>query len=200
MARLGYRVTCLDFSESFIARAGEKAMGEGVEDFTTVVGDAHRVDEVLAGQTFDAAYMTWTTLLGYRDREKDLQLLGRIGRIVRSDGLLIIANTVSRELVQRRANCPKPYMSEIGDFIVVENPVFDPIRSILRNKWVFYKKSGRDLLYVDEFSFTLRIYTLTELIEMAESVGWSFEAVYHSLETLEPPHPEGSPINVVFRK
>lgn len=144
--------------------------------------------------------MTWTTLLGYGDREKDLELLRRIRRIVRSDGLLIIANTTSRELVQRRGSCPKPYMSEIGDFIVVENPEFDPIRSIVRNKWVFYKKMGRDLNYVDEFSFKLRIYTLTELVEMAENAGWRLEAAYHSLETLEPPHPEGSPINAVFRK
>ncbi len=200
LAKLGYKVTCLDFSEPFIARAREKAGEEGVEDFITIVGDAYRVDEVLAGQTFDAAYMTWTSILGYRGRRHDLELFRRVRNIVRPGGILVIANTTSREMLQHRSSCPKPIVREFPEFITVRYPVFDPIRSVHTSNWVFYRKSGKDLLYMDEFTYTLRIYTLTELVEMAESVGWSLEAAYHSLETLEPPHPEGSPINVVFRK
>jgi len=200
LARLGYRVTCLDFSRPFIDRARERARLEGVEGLATVVGDAFRVDDALAGQVFDAAYMTWSTLLGYRTRRDDLELLRRTARIVRPGGLLVIANTVSRDLVLQRSRCPKPYVSEFGDIIVAEYPEFDPIRSTLKNRWVFYRRSGRNLLYIDEFSFTLRVYTLTELVEMAESVGWRLEGAYHSLETLEPPRPEGSPINAVFKR
>ena len=143
LAQLGYRVTCLDVSKPFIEKAREKARQEAVEQFAAVTGDAYKVDEVLAGQSFGAAYMVWSTLLGYGDRESDSDLLRRVRRVVRPGGLLIIANTVSRDLVLRTSNCPRPYLSELKDFIVVEYPEFAPIRSILRNRWVFYRKLGK---------------------------------------------------------
>ncbi|BAA79191.1 hypothetical protein APE_0274 [Aeropyrum pernix K1] len=111
----------------------------------------------------------------------------------------MIANTTSREILQHRSRCPKPFVREFPEFVTLRYPVFDPIRSIHTSRWVFYKKLGKDLFYMDEFTYTLRTYTLTELVEMAENVGWRLEAAYHNLGTLEPPHPEGSPINTVFR-
>ncbi|BEP17921.1 hypothetical protein PYJP_12730 [Pyrofollis japonicus] len=58
LAQLGYKVTCLDLSEPFIARAKERAQQEDVKNLALVVGDAYRVDGVLAGHSFDAAYIT----------------------------------------------------------------------------------------------------------------------------------------------
>jgi SAM-dependent methyltransferase len=119
LARLGYRVTCLDFSEPFIARARGKARQEGVEGVAFVVGDAYRVDEALAGHSFDAAYMTWTTLLGYGSREDDLELLRRTREVVKPGGLLVVANTASRDVVQRFASCRSPEGGWLGYFRVV---------------------------------------------------------------------------------
>jgi hypothetical protein len=129
-----------------------------------------------------------------------MELLRRTRNIVRPGGLLLVVNTVTRELVQSCARCPRPFMNAAGDVVVLENPRFDPIRSSLHNKWTFYRRRGKDLLCMDEISFTLRIYTLTELAETAEATGWRLEAAYHNPETLEPPRPEGSPINAVFRR
>ncbi|MGC8983413.1 MAG: class I SAM-dependent methyltransferase [Desulfurococcaceae archaeon] len=202
LARLGYGVVCLDISEPYIAKARERASREGVGGFEAVVGDAYRVDEVLAGRAFDAVYMVWSTLLGYGSREDDLVLFERAARVTRPGGLLVVANTVSRDLVVQRelCKCPRPVLSEYGDLVVIEHSEFDSAKSLIKSKWVFYRRHGKNLVYVDEIRFTLRAYTLTELVELAEGAGWKFEAAYHSLETLEPPRPEGSPINAVFRK
>ena len=200
LAEMGYNVTCLDISPPFIEDAKERARRAGVlgrMDF--LVGDATRLEEFVEG-SFDFIYMIWTTLLGYYDEETDLELLRGIRRVVKEGGALAILNTISRDSVGRRAGeCGYPtVVQDLGDWVVMESPSFDPVRSRLFNRWSYYRKEGRDLLFEDEFSFDLRVYSLNELVETASRAGWRLIAAYHDLKDFSEFVPGKSPLNVLF--
>ncbi|MEB2837342.1 MAG: class I SAM-dependent methyltransferase [Desulfurococcales archaeon] len=205
LAARGYRVACLDISRVFLEEASRRAAEAGLKDRVEVVeGDAWRVDELFPADRFDAVYMIWTTLIGYHlDKARDLELLERTKRVTRPGGVLAILKTASRDQVVARRSCQGgdvPIVSEWEDLVVVEHPEFDGIRSLLRNRWEYYRRSGRNLEFLGEHEFTLRIYTITELVELAEEAGWTLEAAYHRLDTLEPYKPGRSGINIVLRK
>lgn len=205
LAVLGFRVTCLDVSRVFLEEAARLAEDMGVSGSVEVVeGDAWRVDELLPANEFDAAYMIWTTLIGYYpDKERDLVLLQKVYRVVRPGGILAVLNTVSRDLVVARRLCAErdmPVVSEWDDLVVIEHPEFDGVRSLLKNRWEYYRRVDGDLKFLGEHEFTLRIYSVNELVELAEEAGWTFEAAYHRLDTLEPYIPGRSGINIVFRR
>ena len=204
LAKLGYHVTCLDVSPVFIEDAARRAKEEGVEDrLETMVGDARRLLDYVGEDEYNAVYMVWTSVLGYYSRDTDLEVLRAARKAVKESGLLVIANTANRDrAVAYRAltgGTDTPYVSEAGRYILIEYPRFDPVSSTVTSRWKFYTRSGRDLIYIDEAEFTIRLYTLTELVEMAREAGWKLEAAYHDLETFRSYIPGLSPFNVVFR-
>ena len=63
---------------------------------------------------------------------------------------------------------------------------FDPARSVLTVTRRYYRKSDRNLLFLDEITFKIRAYTLHELVGMAEESGWQYIKAYKDIDTLEP--------------
>lgn len=95
---------------------------------------------------------------------------------------------------------PARYFEEIDDEVVcVRTTLFDPAKSVLTLTWIFYRRAGRDLVYIDEVTTKMRIYTLHELVRLAEQAGWVYVAAYRDLKTLEPYTPLFSGLNVVFK-
>ncbi len=200
LAEMGYCITCLDLSPTFIEDGRRRAQSAGVlKRMNFLVGDATKLEEFVEG-SFDFVYMIWTTLLGYYDEKTDLELLKGVRRIVREGGALAILNTVSKDLVERRAGeCGHPTVAnDLGEFLVMESPRFDPVRSRLFNRWSFYRKEGKDLLFEGEFSFDFRVYSLNELVEMASKAGWKLVVAYHDLKDFREFIPSKSPLNVLF--
>ena len=206
LAKLGYRVVGVDISPVLIKDAVEKARLHGVEDNVVFrVGDARRIDEELGEVSFDAVLLYWTTILGYYvDESIDVDILKRIRRITRSNGHLLVLNTVSYDLTVLRAGLlggvRASYFNELDEELVyIDTVTFDPVKSLLTSTWTFYKRVGRDLVYLDEISFKLRVYTFHELVKIAENNGWEFISAYRDVTTLTPYKPLLSGLNVVFK-
>ncbi|MCE4600114.1 MAG: methyltransferase domain-containing protein [Desulfurococcales archaeon] len=201
LAREGYRVTCLDISPKYVEEALEYARTMGVEDRVDgIVGDAWRVDELVKG-SYDAALIVWTTLLGYRESpEADVELLSRIRRITSPEGKLFILRQTDRDLiVARNAHCGTDVIAgDLGDLLVMERPRFDPVTSILENTWAYYRKRGDELEFLGKSSFRMRIYSISELVDMASRAGWRLEALYGNLNR-DPFIPGRTSVNAVFK-
>jgi SAM-dependent methyltransferase len=205
LAKLGYRVVGVDVSPVFIRDAFEKAKMHGVEDKVNFrTGDARRIDEEFNGNVkFDATIMYWTTIIGYYDESVDADILRRIRRVTRDNGYLLILNTVNFDSTILRAGLLGTgisYFNEVDDeLICVEKPIFDPLKAVMTNTWTFYRRVGRDLIFIDEMSFKLRVYTLHELVKLAKENGWQFINAYRDTTTLTPYKPLLSSLNVVFK-
>jgi SAM-dependent methyltransferase len=205
LAKLGYRVVGVDISPVFIKDAVEKAKIHGVEDRVIFrVGDARRIDEELGEFEFNAVLLYWSTILGYYiDESIDADILRRIRRITRSNGYLLVLNTVSYDLTVLRVGLlgtSISYFNEVDkDLVYVEIVKFDPVKSMVNSTWTFYKRVNRDFIYLDEISFKLRVYALHEIIRLAEENGWEFVNAYRDITTLTPYRPLLSGLNVVFK-
>ncbi len=200
LAREGYKVTCLDISSEYVEEALEYAQNMGVKERVEgVVGDAWKVDELVEGG-YSAALMVWTTLIGYKGSpETDIELLSRIRKIIVPGGKLFILRHTDRDtIVARNAQCRMDTIaSDLGDLFVIEKPRFDPVTSILQNTWIYYKKKGYELEFLGKQGFKIRIYTVTELIDIASKAGWKLEALYGSLNQ-DPFIPGRTSINAVL--
>ena len=204
LARYGYKVAGVDVSPLLIEDARRKAEEHGVKDkveFTA--GDARQADQLLKDRKFDATLLYWTSILGYYlDRESDLQLLKAARKLTVKDGLLLILQTASFDsLALRSSLCGQAgFLMEVDEeTVMVEQPKLHPEKQVLENTWAFYRRRGRSLEYVDQVSFTMKTYTLSQLAELAGEAGWKLMKAYHSLRTLEPYKPGLSSINAVFK-
>ncbi len=201
LAKMGYRVTCMDISPLLIEDGRRCAAEAGVlGKMHFLVGDAREVSKLLKG-SYDFIYMTWTTLLGYYDEESDLIMLREARKLVSDRGMLAILNTISRDVIARRqAECGSLInLKDLGgDMVLVDHPKFDPASSRLTTKWVFYRKDGRDLIYVDEAILDFRVYDLHELVNLGRRSGWRFVAAYNDLDSFLDYIPGKSPLNVLF--
>ncbi len=205
LAKQGYRVVGIDISPVFIEDALRKAREHGVCDRTVfIAGDVLDLERVVGRYSFDATILYWSTIIGYYvDESVDERILRNIWNITRDGGYLLILNTVNYDTVATKTGLAPvdSIMSDVGeDYVLVENPRFDPTKSIIENTWTFYRRKGKDLIYVDEISFTMRVYTLHEIIRIAEKAGWKFHEAYRDLTTLKPYRPMLSAFNIVFRK
>jgi len=178
LALKGYRVVGVDYSEKFIEDAIHKACEHGVLDKVSFrVGDAREIDRLFDEEEFDVALMYWTTIIGYYEPNTDRVILEKLRKVVKENGYLYILNQASYEnVVARIRQCGSPsYYSEIDDeMVLIEKSELLVDKAVIRNTWIFYRKSGKDLEYVDEVCFDLKLYSFHELLELARKAGWSF--------------------------
>jgi len=147
--------------------------------------------------------MTWTTLLGYGPSpDCDKQLLETLHRAVKPGGLLVIANTASYDQAastQGPCGCRGPFLTILENYALTEQPVLDPETNTLTNTWTIYRLDRKNLVYLDEATSRLRLYTLKELKQLAEQTGWKLEAAYHDPQQGTPYKPGISSLNTVPR-
>ncbi|OYT55545.1 MAG: hypothetical protein B6U76_05640 [Desulfurococcales archaeon ex4484_217_2] len=185
LAKLGYEVVGLDISPELIKDACRKAKSMKAKA-RFIVGDARKIDEMFKPGEFDAVIFYWTTLIGYYDEETDKQILLACRRVVKDHGKLFILKHASREVaLARHELMPNiKYYVDHGDFVVIEEHNFDILHSRVQAKWIFYIKNGKDLVFLDEVFFTLRLYSIHELINLAGTAGWKYIKAYGDLREL----------------
>ncbi len=203
LAKLGFRnLVGIDISPIFIEDAKRRAQEHGVDDRVEfVVGDAKRLSEVLKDRAFDAVMFVWTSVIGYGTREDDVSILRECRNVSHEGSYLFILEHANRDRAALVHSLMRNIiaLSELGNGIVMtEQPVFDAKTSTIKNTWRFYRTEGKNLVFVDEVNFTLRLYSLHELIELAREAGWHFIEVFGDLDQ-SPFRSPFSSINAVFR-
>ncbi len=194
LAKKGFDAYGVDISQLYIEDARKKAKKMKVKAFLQP-GDYRNVDRLVRG-TFDVVISIWTSI-GFYNKRSDQLLFNKIAKLLRRKGLFLILNTMSKE---RLMSIFVPTIFDADDkYVKLDYHSYDRKRSITRNKWVFYRKSKKDLKYVDEIDFDLRLYSIPEIISMARKSRMTLLNAYDLLSTLKPVK-KNSAINVVFQK
>lgn len=186
MAKKGFKAIGIDISKVFIEDAKRKAEVHKVSGLVTFLqGDVKNLKKVVrrVSQLFDVVVNVWTAI-GYSSPEDDLKMFKQARELSREGAVLFIAETLPSEYISVKFT-PTSYM-EVGDIIVLENRTYDQTTSQLKTFWIFYRKRGEDLKFVDKVELTLHVYNVSELSALLRKAGWEPIAFYGSLATLQP--------------
>lgn len=195
IAKHGFSVTGIDIGRLYIEDAKKRAIKNRVKA-RFVCGDMRELKKFVSGK-YDVVLSVWTSI-GYYDKKTDQRIFRMVAQCLRENGLFLILNTMSQEYLLNHY-CSSLY-NETDKYLVLHSgSKFDRFHSTNTEKWIFYEKKGVDLKYVDELELRLRIYSLAEIVEMAEAVGLRFVEAFENLVNLKPARPD-SVINVVFQK
>ncbi|MEM3832829.1 MAG: class I SAM-dependent methyltransferase [Thermoprotei archaeon] len=198
MARKGFKAVGVDVSRAFIEDANRKAAEHGVTDrISFVEGDVRQLKEVLKGisEPFDVVVNAWTSI-GYFSQEEEYSVFKQARELSRKGAILFILETAHTEFFSLKFT-PTSY-SEIDDLVILENRNYDPRKAQLKTTWIFYKKHGNDLQFIDKVDFQLHIYSLSELVGLLERAGWETIASYGNISTLQPMTPLTS-LNIIAK-
>ena len=91
-------------------------------------------------------------------------------------------------------------LEEFEDLIVLHYNEYNPIKSRLKAKWVYYlRQENGDLKYLGQSGIDLRLYSIHEVVNMLERAGWRIMEVLDNLRENKEARFD-SPINIIAKK
>ena len=171
LARAGYRVTGADRSESLLAEARRRSRGER---WPRLVRADYR-ELPFADESFDAALNLFSSL-GYLGDEGDTHVLGEIRRVLRPDGRLVI-EIMHRDRVVRGFSEQDWRLLGEGR-LLLEQRTFDAASGVAQTTETLIDTNGER----ESRSFSVRVYTATELLTMLDRAGFAEAKAYGDLD------------------
>ncbi len=202
LAELGCNVTGIDISEKYVDIANMRARERKLSDKTRfVVCDAREIRKCFSDiHIFDVAIFVWSSVIGYYDMDTDIHILKSVRELVKPLGFLIMADMVNKDyivLLNSLVGNVETY-TDYGSYVIVERSVYNHVTSEILIKQKFYRKVYNNLEYLDEVYFKMRVYSLSELIEIAKKAGWCLVKVLKDVWG-ELGYSIFKPINIIFQ-
>jgi ubiquinone/menaquinone biosynthesis C-methylase UbiE len=171
LARSGYRVTGVDRSPALLEEARRRAGGER---WPKLVQADYR-ELPFADESFDGAINLFTSL-GYLGDEADTHVLAEISRVLRPGGRLVIEILHRDRLVRQFRESDWRLLGE--GRLLLEQRTFDLAAGIVQTTQTLIDGNGGR----DSRSFSVRVYSATELLAMVERAGFTEARCYGDLE------------------
>jgi ubiquinone/menaquinone biosynthesis C-methylase UbiE len=171
LAAAGYRVVGADRAQSLLDVAAGRAGGAR---WPKLVRADYR-DLPLPDESFDVALNMFTSI-GYLGDEQDTRALAEIRRVLRPEGRLVIETMHRDRLV---ANFQERGWQLLGEGrLLLEQHAFDPASGLWQMTQTLVPSNGPR----ESRTLSLRVYTATELVAMAERAGFSEARCYGDLD------------------
>ncbi len=170
LARLGARVLGVDQSAPLLAEAERR---RGDLDAARLRFLRQDLRAPLADSGFDVALSLFSSL-GYGTEADDAAILGTLAAAVRPGGKVVV-DTNHRDVLAARLSRESTPAHRLPDgTLLLEQPRFDPVAGRVETTWFWAGPRGSG-----QKSASVRVYTITELVRLMESVGLRFQAAYH---------------------
>jgi len=179
LARLGYRVTGLDFNERYLGIAAADAAAAGVA-VEWRQGDMRALP--FAG-AFDAVYSFFTSFGYYGDAENE-QVLAGVARALRPGGRFLV-DMVNRDRILAHPDLRTWAQREDGALFVEEVELDLRVSRVVSRQRLIDPKGGPQVTK----EFSLRVYTCAELTALLARQGLRVTDVWGGAER-EPYGPE----------
>ena len=162
LAAAGYRAVGVDRAPTLVDEARRRAGGERWPKLLRADYRELPFDDA----SFDAALNLFSSL-GYLGDEEDTRALAEIGRVLRPDGRLVIELMHRDRLVRSFTEHDWHLMGE--GRLLLEQRTFDPVSGIAQTTQTLVEPNGER----DSRTFSIRVYTATELLAMLERAGFA---------------------------
>ena len=161
LARMGFAVTGVDITESFLKAAKEDAE---YEKFNVEYIQAD-VREFVRPDYFDTIINLYISFGYFSDQKDDLKVLKNVYKSLKKDGTFII-ETLGKEIVSRDFE-EAQWFERDGGFVLTE---YKPLESwtFLENRWILVKDGKKT-----EKTFVQRLYSASELRILLAAAGFN---------------------------
>jgi SAM-dependent methyltransferase len=171
LAAAGYRVVGVDRSPPLLAEARRRA--DGARWPKLVEADYRKLP--FGDGSFDAAVCLFSSL-GYLGDDEDTRALAEIGRVLRPDGRLVI-EMFHRDLLV--ASFREQEWSLVGEGrLLLQQRTFDPVTGVAQVTQTLVEAGGER----ESRTFTVRVYSATELLAMLERAGFDETKCFGDLD------------------
>jgi len=166
LARMGYAVTGVDITESFLNAAKEDANYENL-DIEYIKSDAR---EFVRPDYFDTIINLYISFGYFSDPDDDLKVLRNVYASLKKGGAFII-ETLGKEIAARDF-IEAEWFERAGGVLLTE---YEPLDSwtFLKNRWIIIKNNKR----VDK-TFVQRLYSASELRALLQKAGFEKIDIY----------------------
>jgi SAM-dependent methyltransferase len=171
LARAGYRVTGVDRSEPLLAEARRRAGGERRPKL--VRADYRELP--FRDGSFDAALNLFSSL-GYLGDEEDTRALAEIRRVLRP-GARLVVELMHRDLLVREFR-DHDWQAMGEGRLLLEQRIFDAAAGLAQVTQTLIEGGGGR----DSRSYSIRVYSATELLAMLSRAGFSDARCHGDLE------------------
>ncbi|MBD3169695.1 MAG: methyltransferase domain-containing protein [candidate division Zixibacteria bacterium] len=173
LTQMGYKVTGMEISEPLYNKAKKYAEEAGV-DYKLIKGDMRSCGRILK-EKYDAVINIFTAF-GFYNREADNQrVLNGVEKVLKKGGKFLI-DLANRENVLKKWQ-PRQWYNT-GKTTILEESTFDFFSSRIEVKRTFLRENG-----IKEISdFSLRLYSLHEMLSMIKKSGMFTVAVFGDFE------------------
>jgi SAM-dependent methyltransferase len=171
LARAGYRVTGVDRSAVLLGEARRRAGGERWPKWA----EADYRELPFADASFDAALNLFSSL-GYLGDEQDTHVLAEIGRVLRPGARLVVELMHRDRLVRGFHEQDWRLLGE--GRLLLEQRTFDAAAGVAQTTQTLIDGAGER----DSRTFSVRVYSATELVAMLGRAGFADVRVYGGLD------------------
>jgi SAM-dependent methyltransferase len=189
MAKKGFTAVGVDISKAFLDDAKRRAKQHRVSGLVTFLeGNVRKLKQVVGpnSKPFDVIVNVWTSI-GFYPEKDDLSVFKQARQLARESAILFIAETIHTEYLSLKFT-PTSF-AELDDIVMLENRKYDPITAQANTSWIFYKRRGENLEFIDKAEIIHHVYSLSELSSLLKRAGWETVASYGNLSTLQPMSP-----------
>lgn len=167
LAQKGYKVTGYDLSEGFLKKARELSESLSVK-LDLKQGDMR---EIPFENKFDAIINMFTAFGFFENEKDDLKVLKGVKKALKPGGQFLM-DVINRETAMR-VTVPRTWTRE-NHHVLLEERFFDLFRSRLEMTNQLIQPSGE----IKEANFSVRLYSLTEMLGLLNSAGLILTDVY----------------------
>ena len=168
-ARKGHYVTGVDRTKYYLEKAGNRAKEEKLNiDF--IQEDMRTYSDP---DKFNLAVMLFTSFGYFTEPEENKQVLLNVHRSLKPNGSFII-EVMGKEVLARIFQ-DRGWREIDGTFLLEERKMSEDWRFI-NNRWIVIKDEK-----IQEFAFTLRVYSAVELSDLLGDCGFDTVAIYGDL-------------------
>ena len=169
LTRRGYCVTGVDRTSLYIEQSKKKANEQGLN--IRFVQDDMR--SFCKPNAFDAVINIFTSFGYFEEATDDKLVLQNIYKSLKEDGRFLI-DVIGKEVLARIFQERRWY--EEDGVIVLEESKLSEDWSLIENRWIIISDDRQD-----EFRFSLRLYSASQLSELLKSCGFGKVEIYGDL-------------------
>lgn len=172
-AARGYRVTGIDLSERFI----RKAQAEAARRELAVQFEVRDMRQLAYKNKFDGIYCYFSSF-GYFSHRENVKVLEQVATDLKSGGRFLLESINRDWLLHRIEAQPRRWEEIEPGFLYLEDVSFNARTSRIHTRRIVLDGTERR-----EYNFDMRIYSISELEELIESVGMKIDTALGNLDS-----------------